>query len=97
MIDEGLAIAQKKGINLPWGSVQEYRGAFYGAMVPPTAGHESSMLQDIRRGKRTEIDALNGALVQLGQEVGQPALANWVITELVKAKETLARRAAARP
>lgn len=95
IIDEGLAIASKKGVSLPWGSVQEYRAAFYGAMVPPTAGHESSMLQDIRRGKRTEIDALNGALVQLGQETGLPALANWTVTELVKAKETLSRRAVA--
>ncbi len=94
VIDEGLAVAHKKAINLPWGSAQEYRAAFYGAMVPPTAAHESSMLQDIRRGKRTEIDALNGALVQLGQELGVPTMANWAITELVKAKETLARRAA---
>jgi 2-dehydropantoate 2-reductase len=94
VMEEGLAIAQKKGVNLPWGSVQEYRAAFYGTMVPPTASHESSMLQDIRRGKRTEIDALNGALVRLGVEAGLPATANWTITELVKAKETLARLAA---
>lgn len=35
-----------------------------------TAGNISSMLQDIRRRRRTEIDAINGAIVRTGRALG---------------------------
>ena len=44
-----------------WATPGEYLPVFYGSLVPSTARHESSTLQDLRAGKRTEIDALNGA------------------------------------
>lgn len=34
-----------------------------------TAANRSSMLQDVEKGRRTEIDSLNGAVVRLGQEL----------------------------
>lgn len=35
-------------------------------VFPRSAGHRSSMLQDIAAGRRTEIDSLNGAIKKLG-------------------------------
>lgn len=36
------------------------------AVLARSAGHRSSMLQDIEAGRRSEIDSLNGAVVRLG-------------------------------
>jgi 2-dehydropantoate 2-reductase len=49
------------------------------------------MLQDIQRGRRTEIESLNGAIVNLGKRLGIATPVNEVITSLVQAKETLRR------
>ena len=42
------------------------------------------MLQDLRAGRRTEIDALTGAIVRLGDEHGAPAPANAALLRLVE-------------
>ncbi len=39
-------------------------------VVPRSAAHRSSMLQDIAAGRRTEIDSLNGAIARLGRKNG---------------------------
>ena len=46
-----------------------------------------SMLQDVIKGRRTEIDYLNGYVVGKGREVGIPTPTNEVITRLVKRLE----------
>ena len=69
---------------------QAYLELLFTRLIPPTATHQSSMLQDIRRGKPTEIDALNGALVRLARQAGLSAPANELITRLVHAKERFA-------
>ncbi len=46
-----------------------------------TAENFSSMLQDVRRGRRTEIDAINGAIVRAAEALGMPAP---VHTDLVR-------------
>lgn len=51
-----------------------------------TATNESSMLQDVNRCAPTEIDAICGAVVQAGAEVGVPTPLNLVLWKLVKAK-----------
>ncbi len=43
-----------------------------------------SMGQDILKGRRTEIDHINGLVVAKGAEIGIPAPANAAITEIVK-------------
>jgi 2-dehydropantoate 2-reductase len=50
--------------------------AFYGDVKP-------SMLQDFERGRRTEIDFINGYVVTLGQASGVPVDMNTKITDLV--------------
>ena len=47
----------------------------------------SSTAQDLRRGKPTEIDHLNGFVVRKGAELGVPTPANRVLLTLVKAAE----------
>lgn len=54
----------------------------------------SSMLQDIRRGRRTEIDAINGAVARLGDELGVATPVNQLLTILVRNRERVARREA---
>ena len=53
------------------------------------ADHEASMLQDIKAGRRTEVDAINGAIVQAGREAGvaTPVLETlWRLVKLEEAK-----------
>jgi 2-dehydropantoate 2-reductase len=50
-----------------------------------TAANHSSMLQDVLRGAPTEIDAICGAVVTMGQKHKIGTSTNWVCWELVKA------------
>jgi 2-dehydropantoate 2-reductase len=52
-----------------------------------TAANRSSMLQDLERGARTEIDALCGAVVREGRQVGVPAPVNWELFRRVRERE----------
>jgi 2-dehydropantoate 2-reductase len=45
------------------------------------------MLQDILKGKPSEIDVINGAVVRKGLEYGVPTPVNQLLTELIKALE----------
>ena len=45
------------------------------------------MLQDVLARRRTEIDALNGAIARLGREHGIPCPLNEACTALVKGLE----------
>jgi 2-dehydropantoate 2-reductase len=49
--------------------------------------HRPSMWQDLDAGKRTEIDALNGAIVQLGKKHAIDTPYNLMITQLIKSIE----------
>ena len=51
-----------------------------------TAANHSSMLQDIRNGRQTEIDAICGEIVRLGEQCGVPTPLNRVMWQLVRAK-----------
>ena len=57
-------------------TAEEYIELLIHTLIPKTASHFPSMLQDARRGKRTEIDSLNGMIVRLGAEAGIPVSAN---------------------
>jgi len=54
--------------------------------------HKPSMLQDIEHGRATEIDAINGAIVEAAAQVGLDAPSNRTLFQLVKLKQTLATR-----
>jgi 2-dehydropantoate 2-reductase len=50
-----------------------------------TAPNHSSMLQDILRGAPTEIDAICGAVVRIGQKHRLESPVNWTCWKLIKA------------
>ncbi len=53
-----------------------------------TAGEQRpSMGQDMQKGRRTEIEFLNGLIVREGERLGLPCRANAVLTDLVKRVE----------
>ena len=57
----------------------------------PTAGggeHRPSMGQDMVKGRRTEINFLNGFVVQKGEEVGIQAPTNAILTDIVTRVES---------
>ena len=47
-----------------------------------------SLAQDVAKGRRTEVDALNGYVAQKGQEVGVPTPMNEAVVRIVKRVET---------
>jgi 2-dehydropantoate 2-reductase len=55
---------------------------------------EPSMLQHVKAGRRTEIDALNGALVREAAVLGVPVPFNEALTMLVKGRELHERQQA---
>lgn len=57
-----------------------------------TAQNKSSMLQDVERGRRTEIDAICGEVVERGLRQGVDAPINLALRALVKGIEESTRR-----
>ncbi len=53
-----------------------------------TYNNKNSMLQDILKGKRTEIDFLNGKIVDLAKRMGVKVGVNEVLTNLIKGLES---------
>src|SRR5262252_2427843 len=51
------------------------------------AGQRPSMGQDMQKGRRTEIEFLNGLVVREGEKVGLTCRANGVLTDIVKRVE----------
>jgi 2-dehydropantoate 2-reductase len=87
LIDEGFAVARAEAADLLWDDAAACRRHFYDTLLPPTAAHRSSMLQDLERGRRTEIGAINGYVSRRAGELGLPAPRNLVVTGLVRAIE----------
>jgi len=85
---EAFAVMSAAGYETHWSSSADFLDAFYGKMLPPTAGHNSSMLQDIKAGKKTEIDALTGAALALAGRDKMEIPYSRVIYCLVKYMES---------
>jgi 2-dehydropantoate 2-reductase len=87
VIEEAFAVARAEQVALAWASPDEYRQEFYGRLVPATYDHRSSMLQDLERGRRTEIDAINGAVWRRGAARDVETPVNATLTRLVHTVE----------
>jgi 2-dehydropantoate 2-reductase len=55
-------------------------------------GNASSMLQDVRKGRKTQIDYLNGYITICARELGIPCPTNTMMVHMVKAKQQMANR-----
>jgi 2-dehydropantoate 2-reductase len=93
LVDEAFIVAKTNGVELLWNRVEDYRALFYRHLVPSTYNHQSSMLQDLQRGHRTEIDAINGAIWRYGERLGIPTPFNEVMTRLIWERERKCRKA----
>lgn len=87
VIDECFAVARARGVVPLVPDADAYRTLFYGRLVPSTAHHRSSMLQDLERGRRTEIEAINGCIWRYGRTAGIPTPVNATMTRLVRFRE----------
>jgi 2-dehydropantoate 2-reductase len=92
IIDECFDVMTAAGFKTHWENAATYREAFYGTLIPATRDHYPSTLQDMRAGKRTEIDALNGAVVDLAEKHGVGAPYNRMAYSMVKFKEARQER-----
>jgi 2-dehydropantoate 2-reductase len=83
VIEEGVAVARAEGVAL---SVDAMADAAHG--VAESAGRAmSSTAQDLARGKRTEIDSLNGYIVRRAVRYGIVTPVNQTLHALVKLRE----------
>jgi 2-dehydropantoate 2-reductase len=79
---EAVQTAAQINITLPYANpMQQVK-----TVISATASNYSSMYQDILRGAPTEIDQINGAILNLAQENGLKLPYNQSITALIKAK-----------
>lgn len=91
-IEESFAVARALGIALPYANDSEYRKVFYEQLIPATYNHRPTMLHDLHIRGRTEIEALNGKIVELAGRFGLNATTNRMLTQLVRAGERAHRR-----
>ena len=87
LVEEVLAVARAKGIHPP--GLEEPKAALAGALkiAEQMSGTRSSTAQDMARGKRTEIDSLNGYVARLGEQLGVATPVNHALYTLVKLQE----------
>jgi len=87
LVDEVLAVARAVDIHPP--GLEDPKAAIAGAFKIATQMAEalSSTAQDMNRGKRTEIDSLNGYISRRGAELGVPTPVNHALYALVKLAE----------
>ncbi len=81
-------VAKRAGITLPYSYEAGPSQAREVARL--TSANINSMLSDILKGRPTEIEAINGAVVREGKRVGYPTPANQTLAGLVKALSTRA-------
>lgn len=84
LASEIFAVMHAAGWHTHWESAGAWLEDFFERLLPVTAEHESSMLQDLRAGRPTEIDALTGAIVRLAAEHRTAAPANAALLRLVE-------------
>jgi len=88
IMQEVEAVSKKLGMELPVSIDQRIAGA------EKVGEHKTSMLQDLEAGRPLELEALVGAVVELGERVGLPMTCTRTVYECTK---LLAERAREQP
>ena len=83
IVDECVAVAKADGVTLP-GDVD----AAVRKIAETVPGQYSSTAQDLARGKRSEIDYLNGLIMRRGEALGIATPANRLLHAIVKLIES---------
>ena len=77
---EAAAVAGALGVRLPFADPVSHVESICRA----TAANRSSMLQDVERGRPTEIDSINGVIATEGRRLGVPVPLNEAVWKLVR-------------
>jgi 2-dehydropantoate 2-reductase len=88
IIDEIFETMQLNGFSTFWDN-KEYKQLFYEKLIPSTYSHKSSMFQDLANKRKTEIDSLNGIVVELAKKQNKELPYNNVIKDIIKSKESM--------
>ena len=86
VMEEALAVAQAEGIVLEsdfWPNIQ--------AIIDGMPDQFSSMAQDIAKGRRSEIEVLNGELVARAKRLGLAAPRNSALSALIRLRQSALR------
>jgi len=83
VVDECVAVAKADGVTLPGDADAAVR-----KIAETAPGQFSSTAQDLARGKRSEIDHLNGFIVRRGEALGIATPANRLLRAIVKLIES---------
>lgn len=92
VLAEAFAVAGGLGVRLFWPDSESYRAHLVGVQIPATADHFPSMGADLRQGRRTEIDFLNGAVVRAAPGLGLRAPVNETLVRQIRFLEQGAGR-----
>ena len=80
---EAGAVAGALGVSLPFSDA----AAHAESIARITFSNRNSMLQDVEASRRTEIDAINGAVARLGAAHGVPTPLNATVAQMIRALE----------
>lgn len=90
VLEEIHAVGRALGVALDPPALDEAKAWFFD-IFHRTSCHEPSMLHHLRQGRRTEVDALNGAIASLGRRVGVETPANALLADRIRELESHAR------
>ena len=83
VVEEGVAAAHANGRMIDARPIHDLTEV----SMTDHADHEASMLQDVKAGRRTEVDAINGAIVEAAEAKGLAAPVTRTLWHLVKLEE----------
>ena len=87
IIEEIFEVINASKYETLWKSPEEYKDIFYSKLVPDTYNHYSSTHQDLQRKIKTEIDSLNGKVIEIGEKYNINTPTNKVIYNMIKCIE----------
>jgi 2-dehydropantoate 2-reductase len=82
-VDEIAAAARLKNVSM----AADDACTFLRSVADEARTHEPSMLIDIRNGRKTEIDCLNGAVLRICEQHGVAAPRNQALYTIIRAIE----------
>ena len=83
ILREVVAVANAQGIALDY----DERWAAITGLLEKAVGGKASMLQDVEAKRQTEIDVINGAIVEAGRRAGVPTPHNETMVWMIQAAE----------
>jgi 2-dehydropantoate 2-reductase len=84
IVQEVFKVMTLAGYQSHWQSANDFLEVFYAELIPDTAEHRSSTLQDIAAKKPTEVDALNGAVIKLAEKFAVNVPYNLTVYNIIK-------------